>query len=111
MKTIAENLAVSFEELADLNPELRRHVTPASSYALKVPAGKGQIALASLEKVKAWSIPKRGYVFHRVRRGENLSLLALRYRTSIRAIEDSNKLRRTQLLQVGQKLKIPLKGT
>jgi membrane-bound lytic murein transglycosylase D len=111
LKTIAENLAVSFEELADLNPELRRHVTPASSYALKVPAGKGQIVLASLEKVKAWSIPKREYVFHRVRRGENLSLLALRYRTSIRAIEDSNKLRRTQLLQVGQKLKIPLKGT
>lgn len=111
LKTIAEKLAVSFEEMTALNPELRRQITPASAYSLNVPAGKSQIVLATLDKLQAWSIPKREYVYHRVRRGENLSLLALRYRTSIRAIEDSNKLRRTQFLQVGQKLKIPAKGT
>ncbi len=111
LKTVAERLSVPLEELTALNPELRRHVTPESLYSLKVPAGKSQIVLATLDKSPGWSVPKRGYVFHRVRRGENLSLLALRYRTSIRAIEDSNKLRRNQFLQVGQKLKIPLKGT
>jgi len=111
LKTIAEKLAVSFEEMTALNPELRRQITPAAPYSLKVPAGKGRIALESLDKLQAPSFLKKGYVFHRVRRGENLSLLALRYRTSISAIEDLNKLRRTYVLQVGQKLKIPQMGT
>ena len=111
LKALAQKLSVSFEEMAALNPELRRHITPASSYSLKVPVGKSQIVLATLDKLPAPSLPKRGEVYHRVRRGENLSLLALRYRTSIRAIEDSNKLRRTQVLQVGQKLRIPQLGT
>ena len=111
LKTLAKKLAVSFEEMTALNPELRRHITPASSYSLKVPVGKSQIVLATLDKLPAPSLPKRREVFHRVRRGENLSLLALRYHTSIRAIEDSNKLRRTQFLQVGQKLRIPQMGT
>jgi membrane-bound lytic murein transglycosylase D len=110
LKTIAERLSLPFEELSALNPELRRHITPAS-YSLKVPAGKGQIALAMLDRMQQWSVPKSGYVVHRVRRGESLFLLALRYRTSIRAIENSNQLRRNKLLRVGQKLRIPLTGT
>ena len=111
LKTIAEKLGVSFEEMTALNPALRRQITPTSPYSLKVPAGKRQIVLAALDELQAFSIQKKEYVFHRVRRGENLSLLALKYRTSIKAIEDSNRLRRKQLLQVGQKLRIPQMGT
>jgi membrane-bound lytic murein transglycosylase D len=111
LKTISEKLAVPFEELAELNPELRLSVTPASSYSLKVPAGKGPTLLAGLDSMSAWSIPKKRYVVHRVRRGENLSHLALRYRTSVGAIRQLNRLRRNGLLQVGQRLKIPVRGT
>jgi membrane-bound lytic murein transglycosylase D len=51
------------------------------------------------------------YVFHRVRRGETLSLIALRYRTSIQRIIEANNLRQGKILRVGQKLKIPMKNS
>jgi membrane-bound lytic murein transglycosylase D len=76
-----------------------------------VPAGKGEFLRAVLSEMQEWSPPKRAYVFPRVRRGETLSHIALRYRTSIRAIADSNNMRRDQVVRVGQKLKIPVDGT
>jgi membrane-bound lytic murein transglycosylase D len=50
-------------------------------------------------------------VVHRVRKGETLSTIALRYRTSIQRIMDANNLRNGRLLRVGQKLKIPQRGS
>jgi len=50
-------------------------------------------------------------VVHRVRRGETLSLIALRYRTSIQRILEVNNIRSTRLLHVGQRLKIPMRNT
>jgi membrane-bound lytic murein transglycosylase D len=111
LKTAAKRMRIPFEELAELNPELRRHATPGSPYPLKVPPGKSETLLAGLDALPEWSPPKRAYVLHRVTRGETLSLLALRYRTSIRAIVELNNIRRNHFIRVGQKLKIPLKGT
>ena len=50
-----------------------------------------------------------GYGIHKVRRGESLSVIAERYRTSVRAIKSYNNLRSTRL-QIGQVLKIPGRG-
>jgi membrane-bound lytic murein transglycosylase D len=111
LKAAAKSMRIPFEDLAELNPELRRDATPGSPYPLKVPPGKGEILLAGLDAIPEWSPPIRAYVLHRVRKGETLSLLSLRYRTSIRAIADSNNIRPAQVIRVGQKLKIPLKGT
>jgi len=111
LKTVAEKIGVDAEDLTDLNPELRHGATPNTTYALKVPTGKGEMVLASLDKMPKWSPPKVEYVLHRVRRGETLSLLALRYRTSIQRILEANNLRSGRLLRVGQRLKIPMKNT
>jgi len=46
------------------------------------------------------------FVIHRVRRGENLSLIARRYRTSARSIIETNNLSDPDNLMVGEKLKI-----
>ncbi len=110
LKSVAEALQVSFEELAALNPELRRDVTPGVPYPLKVHQGMGGILLSGLDTIPVWTAPQRAYLFHRVRRGETLSLLALRYRTSIRAIAQLNRIRPNSYLRVGQKLKINLAG-
>ncbi|HSB33153.1 MAG TPA: transglycosylase SLT domain-containing protein [Nitrospirota bacterium] len=109
--TVAKSLGLRIEDLAELNPELRRRATPEAAYPLMVPAGKGEFLRAALSEMEAWSPPKKAYVFHRVRKGETLSRIALQYRTSIRAIADSNNLRRGQVIRVGQRLKIPFKGT
>ncbi len=109
LKTVADRLGVSFENLAQLNPELRRHATPAGPYSLKVPTGQGEVVLAGLEALPRPAPLRRAYIYHRVRRGETLSLIARRYHTSLRAIIEVNNIRHENHFQVGQKLKIPVK--
>jgi membrane-bound lytic murein transglycosylase D len=111
LRTIAENIKIEAEFLTALNPELRYDATPNTSYALRVPPGTSQAVLACIDKMAKWAPPKVEYIMHRVRRGETLKLIALRYRTSTQKIMDANNLRRGKLLRVGQKLKIPTRNT
>ncbi len=108
LKKLAEKIDCSEEELATLNPELRYLATPASPYELKVPSGKSEIALATVDALPTYAPPKPAYVVHRVRRGETLSTIAQRYRTSVRRIMEANNLRSGRMIRAGRKLKIPL---
>ncbi len=111
LKSLAEKLEMPVEDLAVLNPELRRDATPNTAYALHVPPGKSEAVTACLDKLPKWTPPKVEYVVHRVRRGETLSLIALRYRTSADRIREANNLKKGRLLRVGQRLKIPTRGS
>jgi membrane-bound lytic murein transglycosylase D len=109
LKTVAKEIDVSFKELSELNPELRQYVTPPSIYSLKVPNGMGEELLAKIDDIPKWTPPENAYVYHRVKRGETLSLIALRYRTSVRNIVRANNIRRKHFIR--ERLKIPLRGT
>ncbi len=110
LKDIAKALGVEADLLAALNPELRHGVTPDSGFQLKVPVGYRETFLAKVDSIKTWK-PKptfyKYYVRHRVRRGETLSKIARRYRSSVRAIMRANRLRSANRIRVGQVLKIP----
>ncbi|NVL91193.1 MAG: LysM peptidoglycan-binding domain-containing protein [Desulfobacterales bacterium] len=110
IKDIAKAMGISRENLEGLNTELRHKATPPDAYELKVPKGQGELLIAALDKISVWTPPQRLYAYHRVRRGETLSHIADRYRTSIRAIAAANRIRRTSYIRVGQRLKIPLRG-
>ncbi len=93
--------------LRDLNPALRRQQTPPrkKNYEVRVPVGLGERMLAELEQIpEDQRITK---VVHRVRRGDTLSTLARRYRTTVRAIQQANGMGRRTLLRVGRVLTIP----
>lgn len=105
---LAEKIERDEDELVGLNPELRYKATPGGVYDLRVPPGSSEAVLASVDALPAWSPPKPSYVVHRVRRGETLSSIAVRYRTSIDRIRDANNLRSTRFIRAGQKLRIPL---
>lgn len=107
LKTIADSIGVSVEVLRELNPDLRRNVTPTASYQLKVPRGKARVMTARLPDIPVWVAPKPAYVVHKVRSGDCLSSLAAKYRTSVKAIMVMNGLKRTTLLRIGMRLKIP----
>jgi len=111
LKSVAEKLGIDQEELTELNPELRRDATPNTTFALRVPPGKGDLVLTNIDKMPTWSPPKVEYVMHRVRRGETLTRIAIRYRTSAQRIMQANNLRSGKMLRVGQRLKIPMRGT
>lgn len=108
LKAVTDKLGVSFKELTGLNPELRHKVTPPTLYSLKVPDGMGKVLLARLDEIPKWSPPKKAYAYHRVKKRETLSLIALKYRTNVQAIVRANKIRKKHIIHVGQKLKIPL---
>ena len=107
LETIAKVLNVPCRELLDLNPELKRYSTPARSYDLRVPKGKGDLLLAKLPSIPAWKPQIPEFVYHRVRQGEVLSLIARKYRTTVTAIMRVNRLRSSRYLRVGWRLKIP----
>jgi len=108
---LASKISVDKKELIDMNPELRYKATPNYEYLLKVPIDKSEIALASLDKMPAWKPPEPQYVYHRVRRGETLSHIARRYRTSVKKIARANNIRSYNRLRIGQRLKIPARGS
>lgn len=105
---VAKKLGISSKILRELNPELRRQATPNREYSLKVPPGKGENLRASIDEIPKWSPPKRAYTYHRVRRGQTLSYLAVKYRTTASAIARANRISTRSIIRVGQRLKIPL---
>ena len=110
LKHVAPAIEVSLEVMKELNPELRYKLLPPDTYALRVPANKGQRLLAKMDGIPVSSPPKPTFVYHRVRRGETLSIIARRYRTSVRKIMRANNLRRSNYIVAGRLLKIPQRG-
>ncbi len=111
LKIVANKLGISGKDLTELNTELRHQVTPDTEYSLKVPVGMGETLLASLDEIPKWYPPQNAYVYHRVKKGETLSVIALRYRTSVTKIVRANNIRRKHMIRAGKKLKIPLRGS
>ncbi len=107
LKTIAANIGHSPGELRLLNPELREEVTPAEPYSLKVPVGTVEVLLAKLDDIPVYAAPVKRMVRHRVRSGDTLSGIAVRYRSSVKAIMAENNLRSAHKLRVGMRLRIP----
>ena len=110
LKDLALPLGASLDTLRDLNPELRYSVLPPTKYPLRVPIGKNDLLLASIDQVPLSSPPRPAFVYHRVKKGETLSTIARRYHTSVKKIMWANNMKRSSYIVAGKKLKIPQRG-
>ncbi len=110
LSTLSKAIGLESDELAALNPELRHDATPSQEYRLKVPPGYANKTMAAIGSVSRWIPPEATYFLHYVRRGETLSGIASRFRTSVSSIARLNGLRRVNLIRPGQRLKIPGRG-
>lgn len=110
LSALAKALGIESADLSFLNPELRFDSTPAYAYELRVPVGYGEKALLTLNNLPRWIPPEAEYQWHYIRRGETLSTIAKRYRTTVSAIVRANGLRSVNLIRPGQRLKIPGRG-
>lgn len=106
---IAKACNITSDVLRAYNPELRRWMTPANDnqYVLRVPEGKAEGLVEKLKSIPEAKDKKPEMVYHRVRRGENLSYIAKRYGTSVSALVSANHIRNRNQLRVGQALLIP----
>lgn len=107
LSRLEKELGLDKDSLRMLNPELRHDATPDRSYELKIPAAAEPLLLAKIDELPEWSPPQPLFVTHRVRRGDTLSGIAARYRTSVSAIMRSNNLRSANRIWPGQRLQVP----
>ena len=111
IKDIAKEISVDETQLKRLNPELRIGILPPYKYRFNVPKGKGEELLAKIDAIPlSTTKPNVSIAYHKVKRGETLSIIARRYRVSVQSLLHANKMRK-QALVVGKMIKIPDDGS
>lgn len=127
---LSAKLGISVDDLRRLNPQYRIGLIPgnAKTYSLCMPTSlvysyienKDSILAHNKEviaqrvevdiKQSATSYTQGGVQYHKVRSGENLSVIAKRYHVSVKNLREWNRLR-TDNLSVGQRLRVSPGGT
>lgn len=105
LRTVAEWTGVSIDEIRELNPELRRTVTPVGEHTLKVPAGTGAVVEAKLAEAGPTAFAR--FDRHTVKSGETLAAIARRYKVTTTDLASANGLSTRARLKSRQTLLIP----
>lgn len=114
VKTLLDKLNIKLEEFAEYNPALRNPVLKSKrriprNFTIRIPFQNNldmeeMYAQISTEfKFKDQIAPD----WHKVRRGENLSNIARKYRVSLYELMSANSIRNAHRIYVGQNLQIP----
>jgi membrane-bound lytic murein transglycosylase D len=109
---LQEELASSWEDFQALNPQFRhfekdKYAMLKKGLVIYLPVKSKEEFLDSYDKAKSF-YPKYDYRIHRVSRGENLSLIARKYRVSVNSIIRMNQLSNRGFIRAGQNLKVPI---
>lgn len=114
LKEIASRIQMPVDSLKRVNPHLNSESTPTGGYEIWLPAGRGQVLARyqkDLERLSSRPVvaAKKPVAIHVVRRGENLSTIAQRYKVSVGHLMRINNLKSTRLL-AGAKLRTQTKS-
>jgi membrane-bound lytic murein transglycosylase D len=105
LQFLANESGIPLDELRELNPAIRRDLTPArSATTLRLPPGSTASAEATLS-----STPRNQWaprMIHTVRSGDSLYAIARKYGSSVSAIRQANALSGS-LIKPGQSLVVP----
>ena len=107
LRLIARCAECTYEEIKELNPELRRWITPPQfdKYVMRIPAGKKEAFQTNFAAVPPEQ--KIKWDRHEIKKGETLAGLAKQYNTSPEAIRDINGLKKNRITP-GKHLLIPV---
>lgn len=109
LEFLARESGIPLQDLRELNPALRRDLTPAhSTTILRLPPGTTTVAEAALASTPRDQWAPR--LIHTVRSGDSLYAIARKYGSSVSAIRQANSLRGS-LIRPGQTLIVPRFGT
>jgi membrane-bound lytic murein transglycosylase D len=109
LQFLADRIDMDVDELRDLNPAIRRDLTPARrTTSIRLPSGYGRSAQNVLDTVPSAEWAPR--LIHTVRSGDSLYSIARRYGSNVSAIRQANGIRGS-LIRPGQTLLVPRLGT
>ena len=106
LDVVARAAGVDKRDLMELNPELRRAVTPPRPFSLKLPKGSAETFALNWPAMEGKA--RANFAGHVVRRGDTIGGIAARYRTQVEGIMQLNGLPSARRLRVGQELLIPV---
>jgi len=108
LSLVANACETSLEEIKDLNPELRRGVTPPNEtdYEIKIPFRKKDLFLVAFEILRPFE--KFEFKTHLVKKGETLKGIARLYRVDLEPLLEINHLTKSSVISKGTILSIPI---
>ncbi|MBO6575299.1 MAG: LysM peptidoglycan-binding domain-containing protein [Rhodothermales bacterium] len=106
LRDIAAMAGTTTQDLAALNPAIRRGYLPPSAkpYPLRLPVGTSQAFLTAYAELPADALRPPGE--HIVRRGDTLSEIAATYGVSVSRLRSDNRIRGS-IIRPGQRLIVP----
>lgn len=107
LNSISRFSGVPTETIRRFNPELRSNQTPPTNngYALKLPPEGAQKLESNLEQLYKQRI--RTTKSYTIKKGDTLSSIALRNKTTVAAIKKANNIKNVDKIPPGKTLKIP----
>ena len=108
LHVIAKAAGVSFEQIRDLNPELRRFCTPPGGWTLRLPKGTREPFVAEYAKLGPGD--RLRFVEHKVEKGEPIGKIARAYGVAESAILRTNGIKNYRQIKPGRMLVIPMAG-
>jgi len=112
LAVLARVIGIKGKTLRKYNPELRQSATPADApYQLKIPPEKKEHFLSTWSSIPENERFAPQFVIHRVKYGESLWTIASKYGVSIHDLASVNKIRNRHKIRVGQKMKVPVRGS
>ncbi|MCK5076154.1 MAG: transglycosylase SLT domain-containing protein, partial [Calditrichia bacterium] len=107
LSIIAKMVDTTYKAIRDLNPAVKRWVTPpdVKEWVLNLPEGSRDKFIEEYKKIP--ESEKRHYIRHKVRSGQTLSHISYRYGVPIWLIKKYNKIRGT-MIHLGRNLIIPV---
>lgn len=109
LEIIADYAGVSYQQLKELNPELKRWCTPpgVKDYQLRVPVGSAEQVVNLYAQLPRDQ--RARYHRHQIKKGDTLQVLARKYRIQVNDIIALNNIRNPRTIQIGTNLILPLK--
>ena len=105
---------ISIGRLQKFNPELKQGTIPplqeGEKYYFRLPIEASSDFDSLFAQIKSNKVDEIILLEHKVKRGENLWLIARKYDVKIKDIVDINKLSGQKYIKPGQKLQIPADG-
>lgn len=109
LEIIADYAGVAYQQLKELNPELKRWCTPpgVKDYQLRVPVGSADQVVNLYAQLPRDQ--RARYHRHQIKKGDTLQVLARKYRIQVDDIIALNNIRNPRAIQIGTNLILPLK--
>jgi len=109
LEIVAKMSGTNYEEIKNLNPELRRWCSPPdeTDYQLRIPAGSGESFMAQYAKLSPSD--RANYMRYKVKKGDTLGALSRKYKVRVNDIIALNNIRNPRAISIGTNLVLPLK--